>query len=302
VQQRRGLFGGELAREKTENDKDAARYDDVFSTSFDRFAKYAKRFHDEEGPTKAANALARLSLEAATEEERPEPETKKVELLCLLPRESVNEGGANPPAPQEQHLTAFVCEGVNDALENQGNGDGDKVEVFHQYQLQKFRLDVLLCFKETKPNKMPLLLLLEVAVNDNWWRKADQKASYVKSFLAAAQTGTAVFGSAALFAVLTICIPNEKPKYKDPRFQSAKLGVFLCTKAKAPRSSEGADSFRMSLLWRNESHTLEEASKALGKTIRAACLLPDLLGEADREGYDFEYLGPSCCRRGDRVR
>jgi hypothetical protein len=111
---------GKIAREKTENDKEAARYDGVFRTSFDRFAAYAKRFYEEEGPTKTANALACLSFEAATEEERPEPETKKVELLRLLSQESATEG-ANPPAPQEQHLTAFVCEGVNDALENQGN-------------------------------------------------------------------------------------------------------------------------------------------------------------------------------------
>jgi hypothetical protein len=58
----------------------------------------------------------------------------------------------------------------------------------------------------------------------------------------------------------------------------------------------------MSLLWRHQSDTLDETSKALGKTIRAACLLPDLLGEVDSGGYDFEYLGPSCCRSVNRVR
>jgi hypothetical protein len=68
------------------------------------------------------------------------------------------------------------------------------VEAVHQYKLpQGYLPDILLRRKGAKPNTMPLLLLLEVAVNDSWWKMADQNASYVKSFLAAAQTGATVF-------------------------------------------------------------------------------------------------------------
>jgi hypothetical protein len=148
--------------------------------------------------------------------------------------------------------------------------------------------------------KQKIVLLMEVGINTDWWRKVHQNVKYVNHFLeeAGAKEDT-VFRSPFLFAVLTI---STKNKYDDPAFVAAQLGVFLCTRAKRPSVSKGEESFRMSLLWRQESDNLLETSKAIGKTLRAACLLPDLLDEVDRQGYEFEYLGPSYCRRGNRVR
>jgi hypothetical protein len=198
---------------------------------------------------------------------------------------------------------------MKEALGSAGNGDGEKVEAAHQHGLrdgrEQYYADLVLRRKATETEKKPLLLLLEVGVNCDWWKKADQNVGYIRRFLSAGVDASTVFEKAVLFAVLTINIDNQKrsvPKFKDPVFRSACFGVFVCTRAVAPSASDGKDSFRMSLLWRQESDSLVVTSKAIGKTLRAACLLPDLLDEVDRQGYEFEYLGPSCCRRGNRVR
>jgi hypothetical protein len=153
----------------------------------------------------------------------------------------------------------------------------------------------------------PVVLLLEVGINKGWWTAADRAVSQVESLLvdtdaADCSDGTAVVfaeGTAMILTVLTISTREEGHCQSGDNwvFASSRLGVFLCTR---PSAKHG--SVRMSLLWRQESANLLETSKAIGKTLRAACLLPDLLDAMDRQGYDFERLGPNCCRRGNRVR
>jgi hypothetical protein len=152
-----------------------------------------------------------------------------------------------------------------------------------------------------------VVLLLEVGIDKGWWTAADRAVSRVKSLpvdtdAADCSDGTAVVfteGTAMILTVLTISTREEGhcPGGDDLAFASARLGVFLCTR---PFAKHG--SVRMSLLWRKESDNLLETSKAIGKTLRAACLLPDLLDVVDRQGYDFECLGPNCCHRSGRVR
>jgi hypothetical protein len=278
---------------KINQEKTSRRYNEILSTSYRAFERYVRARKSEGKP--------------------PLSEEKKETLLRLLPyglnrdqRKKLSQGEFNPPMPNEEQLTRTLYEKIREALGD--IGDGGRVEAAHQVPVTSNAsrstrpcvTDLLMRCKAMVDGKQNLVLLMEVGINTDWWQKIHQNIKYAKGFLEeAGQNDGTVFRAPMLFAVLTV---RTEDGYDKPAFQSAQLGVFLCTRAKRPPLSEGGDSFRMALLWRRECEALQEASEGLGKTIRGACLLPDLLYEVTSEGYDFEYLGPNCCRRGDRVR
>jgi hypothetical protein len=154
------------------------------------------------------------------------------------------------------------------------------------------RSDILI-YRGSDKNSEPAdaVLLLEVAFKekidvDGWWRKANQNIMYAVGFRKHQPT---VFSKGMLFAVLTI------DKNKDLKFKSAKLGVFLCIPAEATDLD-----FRMSLLWHKECNSLEELSKAFGRLVVAVRAMPKL-NQIPPATIDYEYLGPNCCRVGNKV-
>jgi hypothetical protein len=265
-------------QKQIEDAKEADLYNAVFSTSYTRFSKEAQEFYSTE-----------KSKKEQQEDKNKAAETKN-------------------NAPSEWALTKAVHDELSQII-----GAGEKFEAVHQHTLwykrgideeKRCHVDLLLRRNGDKSTEMPVLLLVEVGFNCDWWQKAHQNASYIENSLDNSRNTSTVFSNAMLFGVLTINIKQGKgePKFKDPTFLSAQLGIFLCTRAQAPSSSNAKDSFRMSLLWRNKICNLRETSEAIGKMLRAACLLPKILDEVEQETYDFVYLGPSCCRRGNRVR
>jgi hypothetical protein len=129
--------------------------------------------------------------------------------------------------------------------------------------------------------------------------KADQNVSYLKDFLKDMnKESDAKFSGPALFAVLTI---RTVSGLVDASFRSAHLGVFLCVPATG--SSSTCTDFRMALIWRDVFHTLPDASKGMGMTLRAASALAGIVADPESVDYaSFRYLGPNCCRMNDKVR
>jgi hypothetical protein len=107
----------------------------------------------------------------------------------------------------------------------------------------------------------------------------------------------AQFSEPALLAVLSIKTANG---LDDVSLQSAHLAVFLCDPATV---SGPCPDFRMALVWREMFSSLDGASKGVGKALRAASALADIMANPGSTGFDmFQYLGPNCCRIKDKVR
>jgi hypothetical protein len=148
-------------------------------------------------------------------------------------------------------------------------------------------------------NAADAVLLLEVGfskpnndVND-WWTKADQGVHNMECLENAKKK---VFTKNSMMcAILTI---DKEESNLD--FKSAKLGIFLCQRVAANATTTPGLDFRMSLLWHKHCPTLEELSKDFGRLAQAACALPKL-NTTISPTCTYEYLGPNCCRVGDRV-
>ena len=110
----------------------------------------------------------------------------------------------------------------------------------------------------------------------------------------------AQFSGPLLFAVLTM--DKEKAKLDEPSRESAQLGVFLCA-PRRPLNDGPLPGYRAALLWRDTFTTLADTSKGMGKTLRATVALAEMLRDPPRRVFKgFEFLGPNCCRLGDKVR
>ena len=93
----------------------------------------------------------------------------------------------------------------------------------------------------------------------------------------------------------------------DEEKLDVRFGVFLCI----PRhSNDDGNKYRVALLWRKKTSTVEDASYHFGKILCAAQLCADWreqiaakckeAKETDKEAF-YQYLGPNCCRIGTRV-
>jgi hypothetical protein len=150
-------------------------------------------------------------------------------------------------------------------------------------------------------SKKAIVLLLDVAldvVDPDWWSNADQAVQFLQALLDPMNEASgAQFSGPALLAVLSIKTANG---LDDVSLQSAHLGVFLCVPATGSRP---CPDFRMALVWREMFSSLDNASKGMGKTLRAASALADVMANPGGMGVDmFQYLGPNCCRINDKVR
>ena len=82
-----------------------------------------------------------------------------------------------------------------------------------------------------------------------------------------------------------------------------RFGVFLCT----PRQSDdGGNQFRVALLWRKDTSTVQDASAQFGKILYAAQLCAKWREQVSAKSMKsnqafYQYLGPNCCRIGTWV-
>jgi hypothetical protein len=205
---------------------------------------------------------------------------------------------SKPKRLNEEDLTKLVTEQIEASLSR-------GAEAVHQLPVKcrpdsrgRARTDIVLRREDGVGEKKPLLLLMEVGLNCDWWQKAHQNIGYVNAMLLKIDPQEpTVFSDPMLFAVLTV---STQPKSAHD-FGSAQLGVFLCVPAVNPVDDTRPKKFRLALMWRMRTDQLSVASSGIAKTLRAACLLPQLLKDLDRKSSDFAYLGPHCCRRGDLV-
>ena len=184
--------------------------------------------------------------------------------------------------PGEPDLTAALSTRMGEAMK------ASNLEALHQYLVSRppGKIDVLVRrVAHDKSSSTAPVLLIEVGLqNEDWWKKVDQGITYLQAL-----TKVARFTEPMLFTVVTLAKTNRES-------MSARLGVFLCTQRKPESPS---DDFRVALLWRTETKDLQELSKAFGRMLRATCLLPKW---KDTACENYQYLGPNCCRIGDKVR
>ena len=92
-----------------------------------------------------------------------------------------------------------------------------------------------------------------------------------------------------------VTITENKNNINDRRFD-ARFGVFLCT-------PKGNDDYRITLLWRYTTRTLNDASVQFGKILHAVQLCSYLRKYCNnhKDMIQYKYLGPNCCKIGDMV-
>ena len=158
-------------------------------------------------------------------------------------------------------------------------------------------------------NKSSVVALLNVGMNHElWWKKQDRILKYVK--LLRRTNGTHYkIDQPLLISVITF---NEEAKNEsnddtfgkqratdlnDDGTFTARFGVFLCI----PKNK---NEFRIALLWRHETTTLQDASIQFGRILYAIQLCSYLResSDLDKKKISYTYLGPNCCKIGKSVR
>jgi hypothetical protein len=154
------------------------------------------------------------------------------------------------------------------------------------------KVDLFLGSDTSTENPQSIITVIDIGLgNIEWWKKVDQGVTYVE-LLGDAQNKTFCFKKAMLLAVITVEKIGTVEEKKDLK---ARFGVFLCT----PKGSKDSSDFRMSLLWREETQTLQDASRAFGKLILATYQCEKWRDMKPKLKYS--YLGPNCCRFGEMV-
>lgn len=201
--------------------------------------------------------------------------------------------------PSEESLTKETHAQIALELDKSLEAKHQHSMYYHVSTKSKARTDILIK-RNDDSDSTAIVLLLEVALGKKpeWWLKADQNVSYLQNFLKDMnKESTVKFTGPVMFAVLTVKTTNG---LDDVSFRSAHLGVFLCVPATASRTCR---DFRMALIWREMFESLDNASKGMGKTLRAASALAGIVANQGSMGFhDFKYLGPNCCRIKDQVR
>ena len=211
--------------------------------------------------------------------------------------------------PSEETLTRILHGLISSKLTPELTACHQHGLKYNPTSLSQARTDLLIRRNDDQ-DKRGIVLLLEVAWGgadgELWWKKADQNAQYLELFQHPRnRDAESQFSGPLLFAVLTM--DKEKAKLDDPSRESAQLGVFLFAPRK-PLSDADAKAgrlpgYRAALLWRDTFTTLEDASKGMGKTLRGTVALANMLTDPCHLVFKgFEFLGPNCCRIGDKVR
>jgi hypothetical protein len=154
------------------------------------------------------------------------------------------------------------------------------------------KIDLLLGSDTSTEGPQSIVTVIEVGLGSiEWWKKVDQGVTYVE-LLGDAQNKKFCFKKAMLLAVITV---EKVGRGEESEALKARFGVFLCT----PIGGKDSSDFRMSLLWREETQTLQDASRAFGKLILATYRCGKWRHMKPKLKYS--YLGPDCCRFGEMV-
>jgi hypothetical protein len=126
--------------------------------------------------------------------------------------------------------------------------------------------------------------------SEDWFRKLDQGFKYLNRMCNPEKlSNKIVFAKPLLLAIVTITKPG--PDHFDFR-----MGVFLCSR------KQNAD-YRVSLLFRHRSTTLQDASHAFGRLLHVALSFYQWRNNKpaeDSNDDDYEYLSSNCCRVKDK--
>ena len=197
------------------------------------------------------------------------------------------------------------------------------------------RPDFIISKKEIK--KESIVMTIEVGINNAlWWQKHDQLLKYVEMLLrkrkdelskeastqeasskeVSTQAASTQEASSKEVSTQEASSHPKNPKLKktfqipytfedpilltiitvDSKTKKARFGMFLCT----PKNAY--TDYRIALLWRIQTSTFEAASKQFGKVLYAAKMCAYLRQhEVARSFYEYEYLGPNCCKFGEYV-
>ena len=154
------------------------------------------------------------------------------------------------------------------------------------------KVDLFLGSDTSTEKPQSIVTVIEVGLgNIEWWKKVDQGVTYAE-LLGDAQNKTFCFKKAMLLAVITV---EKVGSVEELKALKARFGVFLCT----PKGSKDSSDFRMALLWREDTQTLQDASRAFGKLILATYQCGKWRDMEPKLKYS--YLGPNCCRFGEMV-
>jgi hypothetical protein len=192
----------------------------------------------------------------------------------------------------EPALTKKLAEEMGTALKGHGLTVAGEAQVKDPFTGNQCRMDALVSKRmigmDGSEADRPLLVVEVGLKNMSWWSKVDQGLRYLKY-----QT---TFGTseAALLSVVTLEEDGDKTV--------ARLGVFLVTPKVVVDTFEDGErqksvEFRVTLLWHDETHGIDDLSRGFGTILRATCKLPGFIVASramlDRRAY--RYLGPNCC-------
>ena len=201
---------------------------------------------------------------------------------------------------------------------------------------QKGKVDYIFSEEQDPTNKkLSIVALFEFGLeNNNWWTKQHQILKYI-AIMRTKEDPNYKIDQPVLLSVITInstskiegdlkkraLTVNEDltdeakvKKAKERTFElnlvtiaenmnnindhpfDARFGVFLCT-------PKGDDDFRITLLWRYTTQTLNDASVQFGKILHAVQLCSYLRKYCNdhKDTIQYKYLGPNCCKIGDMV-
>lgn len=274
-------------------DSTSSEYSDVFSKTYEEWKQNAETYLTQLALYKVAHDEWKTKIEAYRSMSRKERAKSNA------PREP-----ARPSDSKEAFFTDTLAEKMSEKLkriEPTIVADDQFSVVYDREKPTSFSFTDFTLWRQ-EGSEDSLLLIGEFGIACDWWKKASQNAQHVdairsdlgsragkKRRIDGAKRHT--FSKPILFAVVTFWPTSEKT------FRSASLGVFLCVPA------TGGNDFRVALLWRSAPYALDTMSRDFGRMIRAATLLPALLGAiSDIGASHFTSLGPNCCRVGNSVR
>jgi hypothetical protein len=196
----------------------------------------------------------------------------------------------NPKEPRtEPDLTKSIAAKIEAFREETGFHADDEVGVdFSSPPIpgpRKPRIDILLTPQKKEVDTEPStpFAVIEVGRFDSdWWKKLDQCTKYLDKMLELEQNDPRLrFDEKPLIcAVLTI-------QGEETAALNVKLGAFLCS----PRRNDRSSPFRLSLLWNISTASLEEASNAFGRLLRATASFAKWRDCVQAEGSsDYRYL------------
>jgi hypothetical protein len=274
-------------------------YSDVFSKTYEEWRQNSETYLTQLAQYRVAHDEWKTRI--ATYRALP----RREKATTNAPREP-----ARPSESNEALFTSTLLKIISDKLESAGTTDPEVVAddqfsvVYDSDKPSNYSATDITLWRQEK-DENSLLLLAEFGIACDWWKKASQNAQYMDAIQCehGSRAGTKrrhgggggarrhTFSKPTLFAVVTFWPTKEKA------FRSASLGVFLCVPA-----ADGKD-FRVALLSRSAPQGLDEMSRDFGRVIRAAALVPALLGAISEIGAShFSSLGPNCCRVRNSVR